>query len=162
MVNWNIHSINVFYQFYLKSKQIQRILCCVSDLITQCQNIPVSLRILVTYAIHMKWGIALITTANTYAEATTFTGQSDNVPFHKFLSSSQCSRCFFDLGKGLITNRMFAFFWVFYVRLSPDNKILFYWITTDNVLLKWLWIADLSIWRAYKRAYMNAHWQHMI
>jgi len=40
---------------------------------------------------------------------------------------------FFDLLIRFITNRKYAFFCIFKVRLSPDNIILLYWITIDHV-----------------------------
>jgi len=42
---------------------------------------------------------------------------------------------FFDLVIRFITNRKYAFFCIFYVRLSADNIILIYWIKIVHVLL---------------------------
>jgi len=53
----------------------------------------------------------------------------------------------FDLVIRFITNRKYAFFCFFYVRMSAENIILIHWIKIDHVQLKWSWltVVELSI-----------------
>ena len=52
---------------------------------------------------------------------------------------------FFDLVIRFMTNRKYAFFCIFYVRLSADNIILIYWIKIDSYKWSWLTVVELSI-----------------
>ena len=68
---------------------------------------------------------------------------------------------FFDLVIRFITNRKYAFFCIFYVRLSADNIILTFWIKIDHVQLQIIMIDSCGtvhrqlLWRPSLQSHLR-------